>query len=336
MPSFSVLNTYQKANFIVQYVTILVNVFGIAGNILLVCALSRRSLRKNSFSFFSIAKALVDTVVLVYAFRNWARFNYDTNLDTVNSFFCVIFNRFVIYVCFFMGILFLPLISLDRLVTIVYPYRFQMIKKPLFQWLTVLAVFVYSVLFNIILPMNTKLTSSANGTVLACTLVFSEFTKHSWMQVANIVGFTLLVNMSINLKLIWHIVSSRRRVESKTASTATSSKLRTSRRDRRFAITSVGLCLMAFVFKLPTAIVIIVTNSWNLNMDIFAFLFAASIFVFDVDCGSAFYVNYALNPVFAREVRAMVGVGPCEPTSSIDGKSNSMAKPSRHQETFQL
>lgn len=323
MPSFESLNTYQRANFIVQYVTIIINIFGIIGNILLICVLSRKSMRKYSYSFFSIAKSIVDTVVLVYAFRNWARFNYDTNLDIINAPICIIFNRFIVYITFFMGVVFLPLISIDRLVTIVYPNRFGFFKKLWFQWLLVVIVFVYSVLFNIILPLNTNLIYTPSGAKI-CSLVFSEFTKHSWMQVGNIVGFILILNTAVNIKLIWHIKSSRRRVELKKKSDST----RTSQRDRKFAITSIGLCLMAFFFKLPTAIVIIVTNKLNLDMDLFALLFAVSILVFDIDCASAFYINMLLNPMFVREFKVMIFriKRNTEASTAMDGTSNTVSK----------
>lgn len=305
MPSYESLSIYGKVNFIVQYATIFVNTAGIIGNVLLICLLSRKSFRQHSYAFFSIAKAIVDTIVIAHAYRNWARFNYDANLDTVNTFFCLFINRFFVYTNAFMGIIFMPFISLDRLITIAYPAgtRFQFVKKRWFQWLLVLMNLIYSVLSNLILPLNTKLVSTPNGNV--CVIQFDEFTKHSWITVGNIVVFILVINNFINIKLIWHIVKSRRRVS---FNTRASQRKTASNKDRKFAVTSIGLSMMAFLFKVPTAIVIIITYSFSLSNDLFSMLFAAGITLLGIDCGAAFYINMLLNPLMRQELKTMLSL----------------------------
>lgn len=296
--NFETLNYYQKVNYIFQNLTLIVCIFGMLGNILLIVVFSKKRLSKYSYSFFSRAKAFGDILVLLFGFRNWFRYVLGANLDTVTWIFCIIFNKLVIYIGTILSIWLMALITLDRLVTIMYPNRLKFLKKRSFQYTSFIFIFVYSVVINIILPLNTDLRylKSGNETIkVTCNAASEVLADHSWIISSHIFFVILLVNNLMILFLFRHILASRRKVAVNVRFSTKSS------RDRKFAITTIGLSIMAVVFKLPKMLVNIVLESAGVYDDVYLMWFSIGITIFDIETGCSFYLNLLLNPSFYNE-----------------------------------
>lgn len=307
---FDTLNYNQKVNYVFQCLTFVVCVIGIVGSVLLVVVFMRQSLRKYSYSFYSHMKAYADILILLFGIRNWVRYVFGLNLDTVNWLFCALFNKYLIYIGTIMSIWLMAVITLDRLVTIKYPHRFEFSKKRWFQATLVLVIFVYSVVVNIILPMNTNMKpamSPADNQTTAvvvrwsCQATSDVLAKHSWIISAHIFFVILILNNIMIALLIKHILSSRMKV----AQSKQSPSSRISYRDRKFAITTIVISLMAVVFKLPKMLVNIVLESSGITNDIYLMWFSIGITIFDIETGCSFYLNLLLNPTFYNEFVTM-------------------------------
>lgn len=301
MVDYKNLNYFQRISYISQNVQVIVSLFGIIGNILVICVFFRRSLRKYSYSFYCQLKALGDTIVLLYTFKNWSSNVLDANLDTVSPFFCLT----SVYAAFSLDVwcmCLLALISLDRLLMVMYPNRFEPLKNRPLQIVFISALLIYSLAVNIILPLNTSFVTSQIGnqtTQSACLASPEILAEHSWIFVGNILVLILLVNNAVNIRLIVFIVSSRRKVANHHESGTTNRS--TSFRDRKFAITSIGQSLIAVTCKLPLGIVTIASNYLNLDFDTFMSLISISVSIINIEHAAAFYVSMFINTVFYQE-----------------------------------
>ena len=131
------LNYYQQLTYIFQNLQIVVAAIGIVGNVLNFVVFMRKRFSNFSFSFYSKIMVVTDIIVLLHSFRHWAAFMFDDgNIDLVAQFFCTI-DEYQPYVTSFISLWLLSLISVDRLITIAYPNRFNVIKKKWFQGITI-------------------------------------------------------------------------------------------------------------------------------------------------------------------------------------------------------
>ena len=126
------LNTLQQLNYIFQNIQVLVGIFGIIGNVLNITVFMRKRFKNLSFSFYNIVLGVIDIIVLLHTFRHWAAFMFDADIDLVSQFFCTI-DEYQPLIASHCSLLVLTLISVDRLITIAYPNRLNVIKKKWFQ-----------------------------------------------------------------------------------------------------------------------------------------------------------------------------------------------------------
>lgn len=296
MTNFNDLSFYMKVNFLLLCVQFAIGIIGFIGNILVIFIFSRKSLRKYSYSFYCQMKACGDNIVLLFSFRNWANFILNANLDLVSSSFCVI-NQVLPYIggAFAFGNLFL--ITVDRVFTVIYPNKFKLLKTKKFQFMVVALIAVYSLAMNIVLPFNTKYvvdqidneTSTRN-----CVVPPEIATLHSFIFFGNILIVILVINNLLNIKLIKFILSSRKKVGHNLQS-------RTSLKDRRMAISGIGLSLTAFFCKMPLGIATIVTTYINMPLDKAIVIMYSSITVLVVENAASFFINMFLNSMFKLE-----------------------------------
>lgn len=321
MIDFNSLNYYGKINFVFQNLSLLTWLFGTVGNVLLILVFSRRTLRKHGYSFYCRAKACADTLLILHTFRNLARFNLDANLDTVHPILCRFVNKFTANMVSTMSIGFMLMISIDRLLTVVYTNRLKFLKRPLAKWLICFFILVYSVLVNIILALQTDLITQqvgGNQTKVTCYASYVTLTTHSWIAIGNVLVVIFILNTLINIKLTLFILSSRNKV----AESLKNSQRRSASCDRKFAISTIGISLIACVFKLPKLLVSIVTTSLNLNNDLFSMLFSVGVFIFDLESGCAFYVNMVMNSHFKQEFLNMFGKSKSQQSSANESQQS--------------
>ena len=304
MLNYYTLNNFQQVTYIFQCIQLIVGVLGIIGNILAFIVFSRPNLKRHSYSFYCRVMAIFDMGILVYTFRNWAAYVLEANLDIVSLFFCTI-TLFVVYILGDQSILMLTFITADRMLTIVYMNRFSFLKKRWFQWFIIFLGVVYNVLINLMLPINYRLVEIDLGTNSSesfklCFLHTQIIVNQTWIHLANFFFLNILVNNILNIKIIWFIVSSRRNV----ARISNHSTYR----DRKFAITSIGLNLTSLILKLPLCIAFLIINSIVINFDQLIAIQTIVITIGIIDNGFSFIINFFVNSIFHDEFLALIGI----------------------------
>lgn len=123
----------------------------------------------------------------------------------------------------------------------------------------------------------------------------------SWFANGHLIVIILVVNNACNIKITLYILASRKRV-------ATNSQNANFNRDRRMAISGIGLCFTALVCKLPLQIVMFLADymSWPLDQTIMIMYIAITLLL--VENAASFFVNISLNSSFRVEFLKMIGV----------------------------
>ena len=307
MLNYNSLNINQQVTFIFQCIQFLVGLIGIIGNIIVFIVFSRPNLKKHSYSFYCRVLAIIDIGVFIFTFKNWASYVLEANLDIVSPFFCSI-NLFLIYILGGQSILMLTFITADRMLTIVYMNRFSFLKKRWFQWLIIFIGVVYNVLLNLMLPINNRLIEIDLGTnssqsIKLCFLDTQIIVNQTWIHLANFFFLNILVNNILNIKIIWFIVSSRRKMARNSSNLSQSTW-----RDRKFAITSIGLNLAAMILKFPMTIAFLIMNTTVFSFDQIIEIQTIVITIAILDNGFSFIINFFVNSIFHDEFLALIGI----------------------------
>ena len=305
MLNYYSLNIYQQVTYIFQCIQLLVSVIGIIGNIIVFIVFSRPNLNKHTYSFYCRIMAIIDIGVLIFSFKNWASYVLEANLDIVSPFFCSI-SEFLVYTLAGKSILMLTFITADRMLTIVYMNRFTYLKKRWFQWLIIFIGVVYNVLINLMLPINNRLVEidlGTNSSIKLCFLDVQIIQNQTWIILSNFFFLNILVNNILNIKIIWFIVSSRRNVARNSSNLSQSTW-----RDRKFAITSIGLNLSCMIFKLPLNIAMLIINTTVISLDELIEIQTILITIAIFDNGFSFIINFFVNSIFHDEFYALIGI----------------------------
>ena len=307
MLNYSNLNIYQQVTYIFQCIQLIVSVIGIIGNILEFIVFSRPNLKKHAYSFYCRVMAIIDIGVLVFSLKNWASYVLEANLDIVSPFFCSI-SQLVIYTLVGQSILTLTFITADRMLTIVYSNRITFLKKRWFQWLIIFIGIVYNVLINLMPLINIRLVeidlgTNSSQTIKLCFLEPQIIVNQTWIHLANFFFLNILVNNILNVKIIWFIVSSRRKMARNSSNLSHSTN-----RDRKFAITSIGLNLTCMILKLPLTISMLIINTTVFSLDQITEIQTIVITIGILDNCFSFLINFFVNSIFHDEFLALIGI----------------------------
>ena len=293
------LNIYQKITLIFSFIQLVLCILGLIGNILAISVFSRSPLRRQSYSFYCRIMAYSDNVLLLYTFKNWSDLTLDANLELLSPFFCR-FSEFVPHIAGYISHWMLALVSIDRLVVIVYPNRYKIFQKSWFQIALVSIVVLYAVLANVQMPLNYQL-EIINQTLAVCYLPTEFQYNSSLLIMINAILVNLVLNNIIHVKIVSSIRASKKKVNR-----ISHRRVRTTIRDRKFALNSIALNIASCLFKIPFAIGLYTSAYYNMSKDQHKMIYTITGALLIIDMGDLFYINAIVNSIFYREFRKMV------------------------------
>lgn len=299
MSNFEALNYFQKIFYVAQNINFSLSTIGIIGNLLVILVFGRQALRKFSYSFYSEAKAIVDLIFLLFSVKNWTGSILGYNLDLTNQFFCSI-SLYIPYSLMIANVWLIALISLDRLITVVYPNRFRFLKKNRVQIVLVVGVLLFS--FSSLIQTAINMRFVVFGSAVSCSPKPDVYVLANWILVGNIIGVVVFLNGPLNLKLIWHILASRKRVTMSLAA----QKTKSSSKDRKLAMTSIVLNFIALVCRLPLGALTVYSFMSGAAIDQTRAVLSITGVLVAIECADAFFVNFFLNSLFRKELQLIV------------------------------
>lgn len=307
MVNYLSLNTYQQVTYICENIQLIIAVIGIIGNILVFIVFSRPNLKKYSYSFYCRAMAIADIGLFACILKNWTAYVLDANLDIVFPFFCST-SIFLLYLSGEQSVLILTFLTADRMLSIVYSNRFNFIKKRWFHWSIVIVGLVFNtslnslpVIYDRIIEINQ--TNTSTETIIACYLSPEIDFKQIWIILAFFIVNIVITNF-FNIKVIRFMVSSSRNVNRNSSNNLSHS----SARDRKFAISSIGLNISSIVLKLPFIIAHLGINNMVIDFDEFVAIQTVVLTFGIIHNGFSFIINFFVNSIFYDEFLALIGI----------------------------
>ena len=301
MRQFEYLNKHEQITFIFQNIQAFIAIIGIIGNMLAFAVFLRKPLRNHSYAFYFRVLAWTDSFVLIHAFRHWLRIVADFDVDLLGEFFCR-FNEFQPFFASSTSFWIRLLIIFDRLIRVVYPEYFRIIRRKWFLFTAVLILFLYNAILHLILPLNYRLETieqSDNSTRLVCYLPMEIQRINFTISFLNIL-ISAMFTCILNYKLISSIFYSRKNIRNKLQRQHSFMI-----KDRNFAISSIVLTLFCvfceFIFGTST----LVALNLNLNPTQIELVFTVSVTIALVNLSSVFFINMFMNSIFYKEFFAL-------------------------------
>ena len=290
--------------FIFEYILFAIGIIGFIGNVFVIIVFSRKSLRKYSYSFYCLIMAISDICFLSYTFKDWSAQIFGAKLELVGTLICKIVFLLPSYFDDFSTHI-LTIISIDRMISIVYSRRFTIIKKRWFQSLVVAIVALLVLSRHLILPIYANIIevnqTNSSQSNRDCTTEPGILKIDTSITIALYVIENLILNNWLNIKTIRYIMASRRRVY-ENANSNRNSPL--SSRDRKFAICSVTLNLASMVSKLPFFFAFLYSNLTLKDIRLVLKITGTIAFI---ENGFSFFINMYVNSLFFDEFLSLFG-----------------------------
>ena len=214
----------------------------------------------------------------------------------------------------------LLLISLDRLVTIVYSNRFQVVKKRWFQAVFVIIVFVFNFLIYIQLPLNFKLIIINGTNQKVCSIPYNVLNFQIWIFFVNVLLILGVFINLLNFKMIRYLIKTRNGLN------LNKQNRRCVIKDRKFAITAVALNIANFVSKMPLCVSLLVSYYLEFSIDSVRLLFTICVSINILFYALSFGIYMLLNSIFYEEFCLMIGLRKSRISPNINCKVTKMIK----------
>ena len=289
------VNYYEVGNSLSKNIQALIGLIGIISNILAVLVFEQKKLKKYSYSIYWKLKACFDSIILLHTFRHWARHVLNVDIDLISPIFCH-FNEYQPYVAALISLYMEFLITLDRLFTIVYPNRFQIIKQKRFRITAISLIIIYSLLSCLVLPLNYRL-DEISGTKI-CYVRHFILNIIWFICLLNVLVVNIFINTILDFKIISHIIRSRGNV----------GKDLSSKIDRKFAISAIGLNIVSLSIKAPYLVGNLLSFCFNLSIEQFEIIFSVCLTIILLEKMDTFLINISVNSTFRQEFLSMVGI----------------------------
>lgn len=291
MPSY-----YQNVTFIFQNIQTVIGIIGIVGNFLAIMVFLGKRFRKYSYTFYWIALMLSDTILLIHTIRHWFNNVLGWNIDLLSPILCKI-NEYQPHVSSCISGLTVSIIAIDRYVTIVYRNQFVLLRRKWFRVTVISVVILYSLLVNLKIPLNYRYETVLrdNLTSHVCYLPYEVLKEISIIYNGNLIATNVILNNILTVKMIYFLVSSRRR------SSVNKPYFRSTTRDRKFVMTSIGLNITSLVSNLPLGVYFFIAYYFKIDPELNQMLFTICVAFVIFDNAAPFFINFFFNSIFYDE-----------------------------------
>ena len=303
---FESLSYFLKIVFITQFIRLITVSIGIVANLLTFLVYQRSRFRNQSFCIYAKWKTFVDNFYLFTALSVAVAYLFNANIDTVAPFFCTLNSRFVGTVTLIFSQILLVCISADRLLVILYPNRFMVTRKLLFQLTVIVGAGAFSFgLFASSIIDNTiiwRVSRTTNMTSLFCQTNSAAGQLSNTFNLIAMLVFTLIINNSLTVALVVGIHRSRNRVFNR--ANLNRDQIRNARKDKKFAINSIAFNITSFVLKLPSYLWLFMRSHVAISADQNTMIIAITTMI-NIDNAVPLFVNIFTNSIFRSEFLAM-------------------------------
>lgn len=276
----------------------MVLVLGVMGNLMGIVFILKN--KKSKFNLKSIYMYLFvfDTLYILQSIFTFMQYTLEKDLQRESIYFCKIFNFFN-YSLAVVSPMLIILISLERLVSIMFIHKKNILNTHAFQVAYLTCVLIFNFLFYLGIPITMDLVAQTSNDTQVVYCTFKDDTSllvNSYLDLANRVVLQTILMLGITFALSYMIYKSRKKVYLTGA--AQSKKYR---KDMKFTITFIFLNLIYIALNLPVSITIFYNFQSNTG-----YVFTYFIFYFSYGCN--FYIILAFNSLIRSEFFIMIGL----------------------------
>jgi hypothetical protein len=279
---------------------------GSLGNLFSFIIFSRNKFRRTSFSLYYRVLAICDTFTLIYTINDMQNELFGIDLQNSSYFWCKTTNYWQYSIAPVSGWL-LVVISMERMLNIIRPNKYLFMKNKKTQALICCLNFAYNLIFYI--PMivykdyqEQEAQNDTNSSEIIYKCVdLEEETIVFWLDLFNSTLLPFLMMAICTSITVSRIFKSRSKAiaENKHVN-AKSYKLK--QRDTKFAVTSVVLNVLFFVFNLPVCVFYLVDNYITLEDVDASLVYSITLICYYLNFTVVFYVNLLSNRFFRQEL----------------------------------
>lgn len=290
---------------------------GLVGNLVTFLVYSRKTFQKNSMSTYCRALVVAECMILAQLLTELSMLFKKIAPLNMSDFMC----KTVMYIFMEMSAIpgwILVALSVDKALCMSRK-QFPILKKKSFQWSVVASIVMFNLLLYIEIPISIKLQRNSTFlNILYCDLATLNF--FTPLIIVDLLETTLIpfaILMVISVITIRLIYKSRRSLE-------ISSSVNIERRNKetKFAITTVAFNFMYVILKTPNIVWYIM---YGIKIQTSSYFLIISFFLFLLNSSATFFVNFATNSIFRRELYIICGLRKV----SITGQNVQMALPNR-------
>jgi hypothetical protein len=269
--------------------------FGIVGNIISFIVFSRKTFSNNSISTYCRSLAVFDCLTIIQLIKDIFTISnpYDY-LENWNDVSCKLFFYLSMQYSAIPGWI-LVAFSIDKMLNMRTSAPI-IIKSKLFQWSVVAGIVIFHLLLYSELLISLKVEPIVfMPSIKICNFPFlSYFYPFLYAELAETCLIPFIVMIVTSIVTIRLLIRSRGLLERMGHSDKQRRK-----RDIKFAISSITFNVFFIAFKTPFFTAYIVTGSVNFYADYFMQI---SFFLFLFYCSSNFFIHFATNSIFRREL----------------------------------
>lgn len=288
-------NNYSTYNMIFYWITLVVILIGIVGNILAFMVFSRKKFRKNSISVYCRALAIFDSFIVYIAVVLFYFVFYKRFLARQSDSMCKLYFYVTLAFSSIPGWILIAF-SVDKILNL--RAVSNTMKRPIIHYSIIVAIVLINLLLYIEVPIFITLVPVDVYGMVCDTkyLWFSDVLNMIFLIEGSVLPFVILCISSLyTVKLL--------RDSRKQVATICRSVDKRKKHEIKFAITSIAFNILFIVLKMPLLICSIIGY---LVVNYFVLQFAYLFFLTNYSIG--FFIHYASNSLFRSELLLMLRI----------------------------
>ncbi len=232
---------------------------GLATNLFIILTYSRPKFRKTSIRHIWRLLAAIDAFCLLQLLRHYIKYQFGITLEETSPALC----KLLIYFSHISAISahLLVYISIDRMLTILFPHLIKALKRH--QAIILLSIVGFNLSFfsqRLVYQVLVSEANTTNATCMKSATYKTAFLVFEWLDlaIASILPFAVMILCTLFLTL--SIQQSRSRIITPRCSTAARRRIN---KDIKFAVTLVLLDVTFIVTNLPIQVFFLAVSAWT-------------------------------------------------------------------------
>lgn len=287
---------------VLNHFYLVIFIVGTLGNLIALFVFSRKNFQNTIFSTYYRLVTIYDILTLIQIMMDlYIHFQFNINIKIVSDFFCK-FIEYYNYIIPSISVWTLSIISVDRFFSIFVPFKFKFRKTKSFQSTICLIIIIYNLIYYYTLfyssleetPITMTMNDSNESNTSDLTLLI-ECKKYNpnglidWMDFFNSTIIPFIIMTISNGFILNKIVQRSRKRSNMMISSSSSADSKLNTRDMKYALTSIALNAIFFIFNFPITIFLV-----SKNYITFEEKYESMVDLIEIVVTLLFYLNFAV------------------------------------------